>query len=216
MTSVSSVSSLSSLQPNVTLKEDYLPNDLLEELRENFLGSGHDQIHWKSDAETKVKIQGRLISIPRKQAVYSKHPNLKYRFTGISLAADDESLCPSIEKLRKYLENETKLDFNFVLVNYYQDGSKYIGYHRDDEKDLIKNHTIACISIGQERRFQMRYVQDRTIIQTYNLKDNSILLINPGVNAEWEHAIAKETSKSKQYLPRVSFTFRQFVYPQKK
>jgi len=50
------------------------------------------------------------------------------------------------------------LPFNSVLVNYYKDGTKIIPFHRDNEREIVKNSTIISISYGAERTFLFRMV----------------------------------------------------------
>lgn len=50
--------------------------------------------------------------------------------------------------LKPYLDfcnennDDSKCEYNGILVNYYDGPEHYIGYHSDDEKELVKNSDI--------------------------------------------------------------------------
>lgn len=53
------------------------------------------------------------------------------------------------------MRDQLELDFgetlNSVLLNYYRDGSDYMGYHADKEDELGPSPNIATISFGAVR-----------------------------------------------------------------
>ena len=63
-----------------------------------------------------------------------------------------------IEVLARAIERTQQLEkkFDFALVNYYPDGKSGLGWHADDEADILPGSTIASISLGAERRFQVK------------------------------------------------------------
>ena len=58
-----------------------------------------------------------------------------------------------------------KLDprLNELLVNWYRDGSDYIGPHSDDERELVKGAGIYCISYGATRDFVLCKKKDKKV-----------------------------------------------------
>jgi DNA oxidative demethylase len=85
------------------------------------------------DENSVVVLYGKEIPIPRKQTAYGDH-GLCYNFSGTSVPA--KPWIPLLSKIKKDVEDISGQRFNFCLVNYYADGTRYIGYHSDDEKDL--------------------------------------------------------------------------------
>ena len=49
------------------------------------------------------------------------------------------------------IQKVTGQKFNFVLMNRYEDGQQYMGWHRDNERGWSTE--IASLSLGAERRF---------------------------------------------------------------
>ena len=57
--------------------------------------------------------------------------------------------------LKKSIERVTGATYNSCLVNLYITGKSTIGFHSDSEKSLKKYSTIASISLGAERWFDV-------------------------------------------------------------
>jgi len=56
-----------------------------------------------------------------------------------------------IEKLRRYFSKVYGCEFNMALINWYKDGSHYIGFHADDTRQIAKNTPIIALSLLQSR-----------------------------------------------------------------
>ena len=96
--------------------------------------------------------------------------------------------------------------FNSVLANYYRSGSDSMGWHSDDERELGPDPLIASVSLGGDRRFLLRHRQDRHAAKhEVTLEHGSLLVMDRGVQSEWQHAIPKTQRK---VLPRINLTFR--------
>ena len=65
-------------------------------------------------------------------------------------------MTPALRLVRARLEENTGLQFNSVLANLYRDGHDSVAWHADDEASLGDNPTIASISFGDMRMFEMR------------------------------------------------------------
>jgi len=45
-------------------------------------------------------------------------------------------------------------------MNWYNDGSHHVGWHSDSETDLLPGSSIASLSLGSTREFQLRHRKD--------------------------------------------------------
>ncbi|PIO15398.1 hypothetical protein AB205_0088180, partial [Aquarana catesbeiana] len=63
---------------------------------------------------------------------------------------------PLLTMLKDRIEEVTAYSFNSLLCNLYRHDKDSIDWHSDDEPDLGKNPTIASLSFGETRVFQMR------------------------------------------------------------
>jgi alpha-ketoglutarate-dependent dioxygenase alkB family protein 2 len=152
-----------------------------------------------------VKIAGKTIKIPRNQVAFGDDGTF-YRFTGTTVYSKnwlelDEEIKVIFEKIRKRLSKID--DFNFVLVNHYEDENKYIGFHSDDTRDL-KTTNIASISCGASRRFVMKHKKSGKIVEI-TLNDGDLILMHGNMQNEWLHSVPKEKNHRD---PRINLTFR--------
>lgn len=61
------------------------------------------------------------------------------------------------EKVEVYLKSrDINVTFNSVLINLYRDGKDSVSWHSDDEIMLGICPTIASVSLGETRKFEMR------------------------------------------------------------
>jgi alkylated DNA repair dioxygenase AlkB len=51
-------------------------------------------------------------------------------------------------ELRELVQKTTGAGFNSCLLNLYHNGEEGLGWHSDNEDELVKNGTIAAISLG--------------------------------------------------------------------
>lgn len=63
---------------------------------------------------------------------------------------------PTLKVLKDRLEETTGLKFNSMLANMYRDGHDSVAWHSDDETSLGPEPTIASLSFGDTRNFEMR------------------------------------------------------------
>ena len=63
---------------------------------------------------------------------------------------------PTLQRIKHLLEESTGLEFNSMLANLYRDGHDSLAWHADNERSLGPDPTIASISLGDSRTFQMR------------------------------------------------------------
>lgn len=167
---------------------------------ENLFDNLLSKINWRQD---KIKIFNKNLYIPRLNAWYAD-PGLSYTYSGIKLAPN--SWNEDLIFIKERLEKQCSINFNSVLINLYRDGSDSMGWHQDDEKELGKNPIIASISFGQERSFQLKHINNKTVSKvTIPLSNGSLLLMKGSTQHFWKHQIPKTT---KQIKPRINLTFR--------
>ena len=161
------------------------------------------EVTFNSDEESSIYMYGKKINIPRKQVAFGEAGTF-YRFSGVKVTPRPFEESKTISVVLDVLKKKLGIDFNFVLVNYYQDGSKHIGYHSDDEADLSPNYPIASLSFGQERPFRLRHkVTGKT--HEIILKNNSCICMYPPCQKIYKHSVPKTAKKIEG---RINLTFR--------
>ena len=83
-----------------------------------------------------------------------------------------------------------------------------MGWHRDDEKDLGKNPTIASVSFGATRTFYFRHSKKKSLMASVDLEHGSLLLMQGETQHRWHHSIPK---MQRHVGPRINITFRTIV-----
>lgn len=83
-----------------------------------------------------------------------------------------------------------------------------MGWHADDEPELGLNPSIASVSFGASRMFQMRHVSKK-IRTKIPLDNGSLLLMQGSTQHYWQHQIPKS---SKALDSRINLTFRSIYH----
>lgn len=125
-----------------------------------------------------------------------------YTYAGISRSPLE--WIPELDDLRNSIGAVCGTLFNSCLANLYHDGSEGMGWHRDNEPDLIKHGCIASVSLGAARRFDFRHRRLSTKISVL-LEPGSLLVMAGEIQDHWEHQLPV-ARKIKE--PRINLTFR--------
>ncbi|KAK9814334.1 hypothetical protein WJX72_004103 [[Myrmecia] bisecta] len=110
-----------------------------------------------------------------------------------------------LQALLDQVSQATGADYNFLLINFYQDGTNSITYHSDDEKFLGPLPTIASLSLGGSRDFLMKHKEDPKRKEKFLLEAGDLIVMRGSTQAKWLHAVPKRTSTVQ---PRINITFR--------
>jgi alkylated DNA repair dioxygenase AlkB len=156
-----------------------------------------------------ITIAGRTIPIPRltcwmgdaalRAAQYSA-----YVYSGVR--NELVPMPPQLELIKKRLEDETGAAYNSCLANLYRDGRDSLSYHSDDEPELGPRPTIASVSLGDRRRFQLKHVASGQR-WTLDLGAGDLLIMTDESQSDYRHAVPKTT---RPIGPRLNLTFRFF------
>jgi alkylated DNA repair dioxygenase AlkB len=166
-------------------------NALLQDLFAN--------IPWKQEP---IKIFGKEVMQPRLTAWYGDEGKA-YSYSGITM--QPLAWTNSLQQIKTAIEIKTGLLFNSALLNLYRDGKDSMGWHRDNEKELGPNPSIASVSFGGSRVFKLRDYNNKSSVLAIELTHGSLLLMKGATQHYWEHQVAKT---SKQVAPRINITFR--------
>ncbi|WP_251978043.1 alpha-ketoglutarate-dependent dioxygenase AlkB family protein [Salinicola avicenniae] len=163
------------------------------------------EIPWTSPT---IRLYGKAHRIPRSQC-WMGDTDARYRYSGRTL--EPESWHPEIDALRPRIDEALRAaglprdGFNSVLINRYDGGEQRMGWHSDDEPELGNDPIVASISLGSERPLRFRE-KDRRPGNAFNvwLPTGSLLLMGPGCQARWQHALAPRAIDG----VRINLTFR--------
>lgn len=177
----------------------YYPAVFSEQESKFFFNELATNIRWKQEP---VKLFGKEIMQPRLTAWYG-NSDKPYTYSGITMVP--ETWTRALLDIKARAEKLSGALFTSVLMNLYRNGNDYMGWHRDNEKMLGPAPTIASVSFGAPRVFQLRNYANKDNRISVLLEPGSILLMCGPTQKFWEHRLPK-APKLKE--PRINLTLR--------
>ena len=159
-----------------------------------------DSINWKQE---EITFYGKTYPVPRKTAWYG-YEGFNYTYSGISCNPDPwtKELLEIKKDIESFMPEE---DFNSVLLNLYRDGNDKVSWHADDEKGLGNNPTIASLSLGATRFFDLKHKDNPELKMRIDLTPGSLVIMTGELQHHWLHQIpVQKTIKE----ARINLTFR--------
>jgi alkylated DNA repair dioxygenase AlkB len=168
-------------------------NNYMETLQKNLI--------WKHD---EAVIYGKKIVTARKIAWFADTGS-DFSYSGTirkSLPWDT-----SVMELKELVEEHTNFRFNSCLLNLYHSGMEGMSWHSDKTKEFGHTTTIATLSLGSERRFDLKHTRTGEKVSIV-LQHGSLLIMTGVTQMHWLHQVPKT---KKIIEPRISLTFRQLL-----
>ena len=134
--------------------------------------------------------------------------NVSYVYSGI--ARTPHIMTPLLTDVMNACALATGAEYNSVLVNLYRDGNDSVSWHSDNEAVNGSEPTIASVSLGATRRFDLRHKESGETVRV-DLEDGSLLVMSGLSQHCWVHQIAKTKTK---VGPRINLTFRRVITSQ--
>ena len=173
----------------------FFDSDVASDLYQDLLR----EIPWQQD---NIKVFGKEHAQPRLTALFGNDAK-PYSYSNITMQPKPWNLL--LQKIKYHVESVAEINFTTVLLNYYRDGKDSNGWHSDNEKELGSNPTIASVSLGSERMFQLKHNTNPLLRQNILLENGSLLIMKGATQHHWKHQIPKT---SKPIGGRINLTFR--------
>lgn len=178
----------------------YMPNFMPPEKAAFYYKTLLENINWRQE---EIKMYGKVFPVPRKTAWYG-YEGFNYKYSGI--LCNPEPWTKELLGIKKVIESFLKEEnFNSVLLNLYRDGNDKVSWHADDEKGLGINPTIASVSLGSTRRFDLKHKDDPEQKLQLELPSGSLVIMKGALQHHWLHQIPVQ---KKINQPRINLTFR--------
>jgi alkylated DNA repair dioxygenase AlkB len=160
-------------------------------------------INWTQD---EVIVYGKRHKIPRLNAWYGDEGKIM-KYSGLTL--EPKMWTKELTEIKTRVEKASGIKFNSCLLNYYRDGKDGMGWHQDNEKELGLNPTIASVTFGETRPFQIKHIKDKEQKKIdIPLTNGSLLIMEEETQHYWKHQIPKTT---KPIEARLNLTFRKII-----
>ena len=128
--------------------------------------------------------------------------------------AENNKWNPQLLELKYKVSLWSGVKFNSVMCNRYVNGHHSVGWHSDNEPHLGKNPVIASISLGVDRRFELRPVNRRAphapATHVCNLQHGDLCYMQGNMQQFWQHRVPKQHEVDQ---PRINLTFRVILPP---
>lgn len=180
---------------------EYIPN-FLTPTAANELYNHASKLAWE---QNNIRLMGKTMPVPRLECMYGDE-GCNYLYSN-SVLLEPLPWTAELQLVRSRLELQTGYQFNIVLCNRYRDGRDSVGWHNDNEPSMGNSPAIASISLGQERKFQLRSNDGGKPIDFW-LEHGSLLLMKPGCQESWVHQLPKT---SRALGERINLTFRPHI-----
>ena len=177
----------------------YSPSFITESECKYYIDKLIKTIEWENEV---INLFGREIIMKRQIAfyaddeityTYSKNEKIGKKWNEVLIS------------LKNKVEAKTKIKYNACLLNLYHDGTDGMGWHSDNEKEIIENSSIVSLSFGADRKFSFKNKKTKQTISLI-LENGSLLEMKDNTQKNWLHALPK-TKKIKNI--RINLTFRQ-------
>ena len=129
----------------------YYPYFFDKEVSDRYFSRLIEEIKWGQEY---INMFGKRIAIPRETAWYGDSEKT-YVYSGIS--NNPIEWTDMLLEIKEEVEKYSPSTFNSLLLNRYRDGQDKVSWHADDEKELDANCSIASVSFGVERTFQLKH-----------------------------------------------------------
>lgn len=158
-----------------------------------------NNITWKNE---NLVMFGKEITTKRKVAF---HADNSIQYTYSNKTKKGVAWTPLLRELKEMVSSHTGSSYNACLLNLYHDGNEGMGWHSDDEKEIVPNSSIASLSLGAERKFAIKHKISK---ETHSivLENGSLLEMSGSFQQNWLHSLPKSKNI---FTPRINLTFRQ-------
>ena len=157
-----------------------------------------DTIPWKQD---KVLMFGKMIVTKRKVAWFAD-AGITYKYAGV--IKKGLSWTADLLQIKAKVESITGSKYNACLLNLYHEGEEGMGWHQDNEVEMVAGSSIASLSLGAQRKFAFKHATSNERLDI-DLENGSLLEMKGTIQNNWYHSLPK-TKKVKQL--RINLTFR--------
>ncbi len=127
---------------------------------------------------------------------------LSYRYSGVTKRPQPWPL--ALAGIVVDIARWTSAEYNFCLANLYPDHTATLGWHADDERDLVPDSPITIVSLGSSRLLGLQRIADGHT-QSVELTHGSVLVMAGATQRRYKHCSCKGVAGSG---PRVSLTLR--------
>ncbi|CAE7479092.1 ALKBH3 [Symbiodinium necroappetens] len=157
----------------------------------------------------RVKVFGKDYAEPRLTCYFG---DKAYTYSGRTIEPLPWSRAPVLQDIRKEVESITGESFNSVLCNRYRNGDDTVGWHADNEPIYGPQPTIASVTFGAERDFDLKECRKGSCRSAgrirIRLAHGSLLVMSGATQECWQHSLPRRKGVQDE---RMDLTFRKVI-----
>lgn len=204
----------------------YEEKQFIDKYKMCWLGIGHIdddilkscdfEIMWSYHPEKKSEIIMREKEIPAHRYLqsYLNTPSIgtvDLKKSSYMFSKDNKVDIPTeFENVLKHINNKYNMEYNQVVVNWYEDGNDYLPFHKDWTNDTSKAFYVTTVTFCEKdcnRTFYVEYENDKNIGKSLKTTNGMVITLGGMTNTYFTHGILKEPEIIGK---RISLTFRYF------
>ena len=170
----------------------YTDDNLLKKIKEN-VNFNQDKIKVGKDELERIE--------RRKTSWLSDKENLTFEYSGKVM--QPQKIPEYLKELVIKIKNDFGLDFDGILVNYYENGQVGMGYHNDPIEEKWDNNFVI-FSIGVDRKFIFREKSNIENKITYNFSNGDLIYMYDNCQELYDHSVRKNKLEGE----RISLVFK--------
>jgi alkylated DNA repair dioxygenase AlkB len=141
----------------------------------------------------------------RERWMYEKKVPEPRLTAGWSTDAADPGVPPILPDICAALSGHYDVQFDSVWVNLYRDGQDSVAWHGDSNRKRLRNPMVATVTLGAQRKFQLRQRGTTKIAHTIQPASGDLIVMGGACQHDWEHTVPKTAAR---VGPRMSVTVR--------
>lgn len=115
----------------------------------------------------------------------------KYTYSGYSAQAQPLEIHTIAVELLTKVNNALGTDFTGILINRYIDGTKYVGKHAENSRQLDENHPVAQLMLGVSRTFRISAWEKP--LKDHEMQHGELLVMTGSFQRQFSNEIPKRT-----------------------
>jgi len=167
--------------------EAWVPVQLAEKVRKEL----------EEDGDRQWSVQGR------RRVIHEGDNGTEYTYGGKTHKT--RPWTGAVGELREEINRGFNINCNLVVINHYRNGDDTLGYHADEEPDMVPGVEIVSVSLGETREMVFKWKGDKKACKGFELKDRDVLTMGGDTQMLVQHAILKESGRRGS---RFNLTFR--------
>lgn len=111
-----------------------------------------------------------------------------------------------VQKVMDRINKTYNLNLNMCHANFYTNSSAGLGFHQDNEREIVPGSSVVSLTLGVARPFWFQKVADGRR-KSFMLNNGTLCIMGKDSQVKYKHGLLSDKDITGQ---RISLTFREF------